>query len=202
MYIRFFKPLFDYFIAIILLVLLSPLLFCISILLFFTNNGKIFFFQERPGLNEKTFKLYKFKTMNDKKDEFGNYLPDSERITKIGRIIRKLSMDELLQFVNILKGDMSLIGPRPLLVEYLSLYNNFQKQRHNVKPGITGWAQVNGRNALTWEKKFELDVWYVKNISFYIDLKIFFLSILRVIKSDGISSVSSVTMEKFMGSNS
>ncbi len=199
MYIKLFKPLLDYLAAFILLVLSSPLLLVITILLLFANKGKIFFFQERPGLNEKIFKLYKFKTMNDAVDKFGNYLPDSQRITRVGKIIRKLSLDELLQFLNVLKGDMSLIGPRPLLVEYLPLYNESQKKRHNVKPGITGWAQVNGRNAITWDERFKLDVFYVNNISFLLDLKIFILTFVKIFKREGVNTSSGDTMEKFRG---
>ncbi|HPN38384.1 MAG TPA: sugar transferase [Melioribacteraceae bacterium] len=199
MYIKLFKPLLDYLAAFILLVLSSPLLLVITILLLFANKGKIFFFQDRPGLNEKIFKLYKFKTMNDAVDKFGNYLPDSQRITRVGKIIRKLSLDELLQFLNVLKGDMSLIGPRPLLVEYLPLYNESQKKRHNVKPGITGWAQVNGRNAITWDERFKLDVFYVNNISFLLDLKIFILTFVKIFKREGVNTSSGDTMEKFRG---
>ncbi len=199
MYIKFIKPSFDFITALILLVLTTPLLFLITIALLFANRGKIFFFQERPGLNGKIFKLYKFKTMNDKTDAQGNYLPDIERITKIGKLIRKLSLDELLQFINVLKGDMSLIGPRPLLVEYLPLYNDFQKKRHDVKPGITGWAQINGRNAITWDERFKLDVWYVNNISLKLDLKIFFLTFLKIFKREGVNTAAGDTMEKFKG---
>ncbi len=201
MYITLQKPLIDFLISFILLFILLPLIILIVILLFFANSGKVFFIQERPGKNEKIFRLIKFKTMNDKKDNKGNLLPDKERLTNIGKIIRKLSLDELLQFINVLKGDMSLIGPRPLLIEYLPLYSEEQKKRHNVKPGITGWAQVNGRNSLSWQERFQYDVWYVENISFLLDLKIFFLTIVKIFKSDGISSNTSVTMEKFTGNN-
>ncbi|MFH0736056.1 MAG: sugar transferase [bacterium] len=199
MYNKYFKRILDLIISSILLLLSCPLIFFVSILLYFNNNGKIVFFQKRPGLNEKIFNLYKFKTMNDKKDSDGNLLPDEKRLTKMGALIRKLSLDELLQLINVLKGNMSLIGPRPLLIEYLPLYNEEQKKRHDVKPGITGWAQVNGRNSLSWEDKFRLDVWYVDNISLLLDTKIFFLTILKIFIKEGISSSTSVTMEKFTG---
>jgi len=201
MYVKFFKPLFNFIISFSLLLVLSPIIFLIILILLFTNNGKVFFIQERPGKDEKIFKLIKFKTMSDKKDENGNLLQDKERLTFFGNFIRKLSLDEILQFINVLKGDMSLIGPRPLLIEYLPLYNEKQKKRHKVKPGITGWAQVNGRNSLSWEERFALDVWYVENVSFILDMKIFSLTIIKIFKRDGISSESSATMEKFKGNN-
>ena len=196
-YLHSIKPTIDFLLSLFLLAILSPLIIIIIILLFFANNGKVFFIQKRPGKDEKIFSLLKFKTMNDSKDTCGNLLPDYKRLTFIGNIIRKLSFDELLQFINVIKGDMSLIGPRPLLIEYLPLYNAKQKKRHNVKPGITGWAQVNGRNAISWEDKFNLDIWYVENISFYLDMKIFIMTILKIFKRDGITSVTSATMEKF-----
>ncbi len=201
MYVKFFKPIIDFLISLLLLIILSPIILLIILLLLFANKCKVFFIQKRPGKDEKIFKLIKFKTMNDKKDKDGNLLSDEERLTLVGKIIRKFSLDELLQFVNVLKGDMSLIGPRPLLIEYLPLYNEEQKKRHKVKPGITGWAQVNGRNALSWEEKFALDIWYVENISFFLDSKIFFLTILKIFRRDGISSENSATMEKFRGNN-
>lgn len=201
LYRKYFKKILDYFISLVVVILLAPLLTIIIILLFLFNEGKVFFIQKRPGKNEKIFNLYKFKTMNDDRDKNGNLLPDEQRITKIGNFIRKFSLDELLQFINVLKGDMSIIGPRPLLIEYLPLYNEEQKKRHNVKPGITGWAQVNGRNALSWKEKFELDVWYVENISFWLDLKILFRTIIKVFKRDGISSEGMATAPKFNGKN-
>ena len=199
MYNKYLKRILDLIISFFLLLLSCPLIFIVSVVLYFNNDGKIVFFQKRPGLNEKIFNLYKFKTMNDKKDSDGNLLPDEIRLTKMGALIRRLSLDELLQLVNVLKGNMSLIGPRPLLIEYLPLYNEEQKKRHYVKPGITGWAQVNGRNSLSWEEKFRLDVWYVNNISLLLDTKIFFLTILKIFIKEGISSNTSATMEKFTG---
>ncbi len=199
MYIKIFKPTLDFLVSLILLLLLSPIILILIILLFITNNGKVFFIQERPGKNERIFRLLKFKTMNDKTDNNGNLLPDEIRLTAIGKIIRTLSLDELLQLINVLKGDMSLIGPRPLLVEYLPLYNAEQKKRHHVKPGITGWAQVNGRNSLSWEDRFNFDIWYVNNVSFQLDIKIFLMTILKIFKRDGITSETHATMEKFEG---
>ena len=199
MYLKTIKPLFDFVISLVLLSILSLIILLIIILLLIANSGKVFFIQERPGKDEKIFKLIKFKTMNDKTDSDGNLLPDEKRLTIVGNIIRKLSLDELLQFINVLKGDMSLIGPRPLLIEYLPLYNEFQMCRHEVRPGITGWAQVNGRNAISWEQKFEYDVWYVNHVSFGLDMKILFLTILKVLRGTGINSSDSVTMEKFKG---
>jgi lipopolysaccharide/colanic/teichoic acid biosynthesis glycosyltransferase len=183
------------------LLLLSPVLVLITSFLFLANRGKPFFKQARPGKNEKIFKVIKFKTMNDKRDSEGNFLPDEQRLTSIGKIIRKASLDELPQLLNVLKGDMSLVGPRPLLIEYLPLYNQTQKRRHEVKPGITGWAQVNGRNTISWEQKFAYDVWYVDNISFSLDIKIIFMTIMKVFKSEGISQQGQATMEFFKGSN-
>jgi len=201
MYKCFFKRFFDFFIALIGLIILSPIFIFITIGLYVANDGKPFFFQSRPGLNEKIFKIIKFKTMNDKKDVNGNLLSDAERLTPIGAFVRKTSLDEIPQLINMLKGDMSLIGPRPLLPQYLPLYNEHQKRRHLVRPGITGWAQVNGRNAISWTKKFELDVWYVDHISFILDLKIFFLTIKKVVVREGISQEGQVTMEGFNGNN-
>src|SRR5690606_25884778 len=179
-----------------------PLFVLTAICLFIVNRGHVFFFQLRPGKNGRIFRVIKFKTMNDRKDEHGNLLPDADRLTAVGSFIRKASLDELPQLINVLKGDMSLIGPRPLLTEYLPLYNKTQARRHEVRPGITGWAQVNGRNAISWEQKFELDVWYVDNISFPLDLKILFLTITKVLKKEGINQDGQATMEKFKGSKS
>jgi undecaprenyl phosphate N,N'-diacetylbacillosamine 1-phosphate transferase len=167
--------------------------------LFFTNNGNLFFMQPRPGKGERIFSIIKFRTMNEKKDENDNLLPDNERITRIGKFIRKNSIDELPQLVNVLKGDLSLIGQRPLLVEYLPLYSDFQRRRHEVRPGITGWAQVNGRNAITWEEKFKLDVYYVENISLILDMKIVFKTIYSVLKRSDVYNVEGFTMEMFKG---
>ena len=199
MYQKYFKRLFDFLIALIALLLLSPVFLLVTFGLFFANNGTPFFLQTRPGKNEKLFRIVKFKTMNDKKDAAGNLLSDAERLTKIGTLVRKTSLDEIPQLLNVLKGDMSLIGPRPLLVQYLPLYNAAQKQRHNVRPGITGWAQVNGRNAISWEQKFAYDVWYVKNCSFVLDIKILVLTIKKVFIREGISQKGEVTMKVFKG---
>ncbi|HUZ59644.1 MAG TPA: sugar transferase [Hanamia sp.] len=198
-YGNFLKPLFDFIISLIAFIILLPVFFIVIVILLIANNGKPFFLQKRPGLRGKIFKVIKFKTMNDNKDANGNFLPDSKRLTAAGKLIRKTSLDEIPQLLNVIKGDMSLIGPRPLLVEYLPLYNDFQKMRHEVKPGITGWAQVNGRNAISWEQKFEYDVWYVNNLSFTLDAKIFFLTLKKIFKAEGISSETSHTMEKFIG---
>lgn len=199
MYSNIVKRILDIAASLLLLVVLSPILFVIILFLYFSNSGKPFYFQERPGKNERIFKVIKFKSMNDKKDKDGNLLPDVQRITPIGRFIRNASLDELPQLVNVLKGEMSLIGPRPLLVSYLPLYNEEQKQRHILRPGITGWAQVNGRNAISWEKKFALDVYYVKNCSFNLDLKILWLTFLKVVGKDDISASEELTMEFFKG---
>jgi lipopolysaccharide/colanic/teichoic acid biosynthesis glycosyltransferase len=169
------------------------------LILTIVNKGSPFFIQERPGLGEKLFKIIKFKTMNDERDEKGNLLPDEKRLTPIGKFIRSTSLDEIPQLINVIKGEMSLVGPRPLLVEYIPLYRAKQRRRHEVKPGITGWAQVNGRNAITWEQKFEADIYYVDHVSFWLDLRILFLTLLKVLKREGISSAQSVTMEKFKG---
>lgn len=200
MYKNYFKRLFDFTAALVGLLLLSPIFILVTIGLFFANQGKPFFLQTRPGKNEKLFRIVKFKTMNDKKDAAGNLLSDGERLTKIGTLVRKTSLDEIPQLLNVLKGDMSLIGPRPLLVQYLPLYNAEQKQRHNVRPGITGWAQVNGRNAISWEQKFAYDVWYVEHCSLLLDLKIIFLTIKKVFVSEGISQQGQATTTKFEGS--
>ncbi|AHY40329.1 TPA: undecaprenyl phosphate N,N'-diacetylbacillosamine 1-phosphate transferase [Campylobacter jejuni] len=200
MYEKVFKRIFDFILALVLLVLFSPVILITALLLKITQ-GSVIFTQNRPGLDEKIFKIYKFKTMSDERDEKGELLSDELRLKAFGKIVRSLSLDEFLQLFNVLKGDMSFVGPRPLLVEYLSLYNEEQKLRHKVRPGITGWAQVNGRNAISWQKKFELDVYYVKNISFLLDLKIMFLTALKVLKRSGVSKEGHVTTEKFNGKN-
>ncbi|ECK2570093.1 MULTISPECIES: undecaprenyl phosphate N,N'-diacetylbacillosamine 1-phosphate transferase [Campylobacter] len=200
MYEKVFKRIFDFILALVLLVLFSPVILITALLLKITQ-GSVIFTQNRPGLDEKIFKIYKFKTMSDERDEKGELLSDELRLKAFGKIVRSLSLDELLQLFNVLKGDMSFVGPRPLLVEYLPLYNEGQKLRHKVRPGITGWAQVNGRNAISWQKKFELDVYYVKNISFLLDLKIMFLTALKVLKRSGVSKEGHVTTEKFNGKN-
>lgn len=189
MYKKYFKRFFDIILSLILLLCLSPILIIVMLLLFFSNKGSgIFFYQERPGLKGKLFKIIKFKSMTDEKDANGNLLPPEQRITKIGSFIRKTSLDELPQFINVLKGDMSLIGPRPLMPHYLNLYSKNQLRRHDERPGITGWAQVNGRNSITWTKKFELDVWYVDNVSFLLDLRIIWLTIKKIIRREDINS--------------
>jgi undecaprenyl phosphate N,N'-diacetylbacillosamine 1-phosphate transferase len=199
MYRKVIKRIIDIIVSLILLVIASPILLLCSMLLWIGNKGTPYFTQLRPGKNERIFKLIKFKTMNDKKDQYGNLLEDHERITKLGNLVRKSSIDELPQLLNVLKGDMSLIGPRPLLIQYLELYNSEQKRRHNVKPGITGWAQVNGRNAIDWEKKFELDVWYVEHMSFLLDFKIVIMTIVNIFASRDISNPNHVTMPFFEG---
>ena len=201
MYKSFFKRILDFIASFIAIIVFSPIFLLVALLLLINNKGSVFFFQKRPGKNEQIFKVVKFKTMTDKKDKNGNLLPDADRLTNLGKFVRKTSLDELPQLINVLKGDMSLIGPRPLLPEYLPLYNNTQKRRHSVKPGITGWAQVNGRNAISWSKKFEYDVWYVDNMSFFLDLKIIALTILKVIKSEDINAKNMATTEKFNGLN-
>ncbi|PIV49355.1 MAG: lipid carrier--UDP-N-acetylgalactosaminyltransferase [Flavobacteriaceae bacterium CG02_land_8_20_14_3_00_34_13] len=199
MYKTLLKPLLDFTAALTGILLLSPIFLLVTLGLFVSNNGKPFFFQLRPGKNGKIFKIVKFKTMNDKKDHEGNVLPDAKRLTKIGSFVRKTSLDELPQLFNVLKGEMSLVGPRPLLPEYLPLYSEEQNRRHEVKPGITGWAQVNGRNAISWEDKFKYDVWYVNNVRFLVDMNILFLTIKKVLGSEGINSETTATMEKFKG---
>lgn len=193
------KPVFDIAVATIAFVLLSPVFLVVTILLFIANDGKPFFFQPRPGKNSRIFKVIKYKTMNDRRGADGELLPDVDRLTPVGSFVRKTSLDEIPQLLNVIKGDMSLIGPRPLLVEYLPRYNARQARRHDVKPGITGWAQVNGRNAISWDQKFEYDVWYVENMSFALDVKIAWRTVFKVFKSEGISSSTSATMEKFTG---
>ena len=199
MYKSFFKPILDFLFAAIMLIIVSPILIITAIALTVNNNGNPFFLQKRPGKSKIIFRIVKFKTMNDKEDEFGNLLSDSKRLTSLGKIIRKLSIDEIPQLLNVLKGDMSLIGPRPLLPEYLPLYNETQKKRHNVKPGITGWAQVNGRNTISWKKKFEYDVWYVENLSLILDIKIIFKTIIKVLRSEDINTENQATTLKFTG---
>lgn len=202
MYRHFLKRAIDLIICLLGLILLSPVLLIITLLLAIANHGKPFFFQKRPGLNEKIFSIIKFKTMNDKKDAQGNLLPDADRLTPVGKFVRKTSLDEIPQLINVLKGDMSLIGPRPLLPEYLPLYNEEQKKRHLVRPGITGWAQVNGRNVISWGEKFRYDVWYVNHLNFLLDLKIIFLTIKKVFKSEGINQKGQVTIQYFKGNES
>ena len=195
-----FKSIFDKTLALFLIILFSPIYIVVSLLIFFKMGSPILFRQKRPGYKEKIFGIYKFRTMTNEKDRDGNLLPDNKRLVGIGKFIRSTSLDELPQLFNVLKGEMSFVGPRPLLVEYLPLYNQKQKRRHDVKPGITGWAQVNGRNAISWEQKFDYDVWYVDNQSFWLDIKILWLTFLKVVKRSDISSSTSSTMEKFTGS--
>lgn len=191
----------DITVAFIALIVFLPVFILVSVILFIVHKENPFFLQVRPGKDGKLFKIIKFKTMTNERDENGNLLPDSDRLTPVGKFIRRTSLDEIPQLLNVLKGDMSLIGPRPLLPEYLELFNDFEKQRHQVKPGITGWAAVNGRNAISWKKKFEFDVWYVKNISFSLDLKIIRKTILKVIKSEGINMDNVATTEPYNGNN-
>lgn len=199
LYKNYLKRFFDFIISLTGFIILLPVFLIIVVFLAISNSGSPFFFQKRPGKNERVFRVIKFKTMNDKKDSEGNLLPDKYRITRAGNFIRKTSLDEIPQLLNVIKGDMSLIGPRPLLVDYLPLYNNKQKRRHEVRPGITGWAQVNGRNAISWQQKFEYDVWYVDHISFILDCKILLKTVKKVFISEGISSGTHATMEKFTG---
>lgn len=202
MYQKYIKRIIDFVFAFAALLILLPVIFLLWLGLTIANKGAgAFFTQERPGLHGKIFRIYKFKTMNDARDSSGNLLPDSERLTPVGSFIRKLSLDELPQLWNVLKGDMSLIGPRPLLPQYLALYSSEQARRHNVRPGITGWAQVNGRNAISWTQKFVLDCYYVDNISFTLDVKILFMTIKKVIIREGISQEGNATMEFFDGTN-
>lgn len=203
MYKHFFKRFFDFWIALIVLICITPILLIVTVWLYFANKGTgVFFQQERPGLNNKLFKIIKFKSMNDDRDAEGNLLPNDQRITKIGSFIRKTSLDELPQLFNVLKGDMAIIGPRPLMPRYLKLYNKEQIRRHDVRPGITGWAQVNGRNNITWTKKFELDVWYVDHISLYLDIKILWMTFVKVLnRSDIEYGGTSVNSEGFNGHN-
>ena len=204
MYKYYFKRFLDFWIALLALIITSPLLLVVSLLLYFAYNGTcIFFLQERPGKDAKLFKIIKFKTMTDERDDNGEFLPDADRLTKIGKLIRSTSIDELPQLLNVLKGDMALIGPRPLLVQYLALYNQEQARRHEVRPGITGWAQVNGRNNISWSKKFELDVWYVNNCTLIVDVKIILKTIKKVICREGINQSGGewATMDQFNGHN-
>jgi lipopolysaccharide/colanic/teichoic acid biosynthesis glycosyltransferase len=194
-----FKLLFDKILALFLIIIFSPVYIVVSLLIFWKMGSPILFRQKRPGKDEKIFGIYKFRTMTNEKDVNGNLLPDEQRLVGIGKFIRSTSLDELPQLFNVLKGEMSFVGPRPLLIEYLDLYNAEQKRRHDVKPGITGWAQVNGRNAISWEQKFDYDVWYVENQSFWLDMKILWMTFLKVVKRSDISSNTSVTMEKFTG---
>ena len=202
MYKYLFKRFFDFIVVFLILIIIWPILIFISLWLHFANKGAgAFFLQERPGKHGIIFKVIKFKTMTDERDIEGNLLPDEQRLTKVGKFVRSTSIDELPQLINVLKGNMSFIGPRPLLPQYLPLYSKEQARRHEVRPGITGWAQVNGRNTISWAKKFELDVWYVDHCSFLLDLKIIFLTIQKVFVREGISSDTSVTMEPFTGNN-
>lgn len=201
MYQLFFKRLLDILVSLIVMVLTSPIVLISFFILMYQNKGKVFFFQERPGLHQKAFRIIKFKTMTDSKDEEGKLLPDNQRITKAGKIIRKLSIDELPQLINVLKGDMSLVGPRPLLFKYIPLYSENQLRRHEVRPGITGWAQVNGRNSISWTKKFELDVYYVDHLSFLFDCKILWKTFIKVIKIENVNQSDSRPMQPFDGKN-
>lgn len=189
----------DFILSIIACIVLSPVMLVVAILVRVKLGSPVIFKQKRPGLNEKIFTLYKFRTMTDEKDENGELLPDDVRLTKFGKMLRSTSLDELPELFNILKGDMSIVGPRPLLVQYLPLYNEHQRRRHEVRPGLTGWAQVNGRNAISWEEKFKLDVEYVDKINFLLDIKIVLMTVLKVILRDGINSENSVTIEPFKG---
>ncbi|PUE67485.1 undecaprenyl phosphate N,N'-diacetylbacillosamine 1-phosphate transferase [Arcobacter lacus] len=197
---KMLKILFDKTLALFLIIIFSPVYIVVSLLILLKMGSPILFRQKRPGKDEKIFGIYKFRTMTNEKDKDGNLLPDDQRLIGIGKFIRSTSLDELPQLFNVLKGEMSFVGPRPLLIEYLDLYDETQKKRHNVSPGITGWAQVNGRNAISWEQKFNYDVWYVENQSFWLDMKIIWMTFLKVIKRSDISSNTSATMEKFTGS--
>lgn len=202
MYRKHIKRLLDFILSLIAIIILSPILLIVAILVRIKIGSPVIFKQKRPGLHERIFTLYKFRTMTDQKDEQGNLLPDEIRLTKFGRLLRSTSLDELPELFNILKGDMSVVGPRPLLVRYLPLYNEHQKHRHDVRPGFTGWAQCNGRNAISWEEKFDLDVYYIRHVSFLLDLKVIFKTIKIVLFREGISSNTSVTMEEFRGNGS
>jgi undecaprenyl phosphate N,N'-diacetylbacillosamine 1-phosphate transferase len=201
LYTRFLKPFFDKLSALLVLVLVSPILFIVLVILAISNKGHIWFTQTRPGKNGKLFDVIKFKTMTDEQDSNGVLLSDEKRLTGIGKFIRKTSLDELPQLVNVIIGNMSIVGPRPLLVEYLALYNAQQQRRHEVKPGITGWAQVNGRNTVAWKERFELDVWYVEHISFWVDVKILLQTVNKVFRAEGINSANAATMERFKGND-
>ncbi|MDY7224216.1 sugar transferase [Halalkalibacterium halodurans] len=195
------KRLFDILFSTILIILFSPIILLVSVILFLKLGRPIFFKQERPGLHGKPFHIYKFRTMTNQRDEQGQLLPNNLRMTKLGFFLRKYSLDEIPQLFNVLKGELSFVGPRPLLMEYLPLYTSEQARRHTVKPGITGWAQVNGRNAISWEEKFNYDVWYVDNQSFWLDIKIILITVGKVFKSEGITPEGKVAVEKFRGSN-
>lgn len=202
MYKHFFKRVFDFIISLIVIICISPILLVVTIWLHFANKGAgAFFFQERPGKNAKIFKVIKFKTMTDERDEEGNLLSDAQRLTKVGKFVRSTSIDELPQLINVLKGDMALIGPRPLLVKYLPLYSQEQARRHEVRPGISGWAQCHGRNAITWTEKFKLDVWYVDHCTLWTDLQVIFITIKNVLMRKDINSATTATMEPFNGTN-
>ena len=201
MYKSTIKTLIDFIASLIVLLILSPLLIVVAVLLTLQNNGTPFFFQTRPGKNQKAFQIIKFKSMTDEKDKYGNLLPDHQRLTNFGKAIRKLSIDELPQLINVLKGDMSLVGPRPLLFKYISLFSKEQIRRHEVKPGITGWAQVNGRNSISWTRKFELDLEYVNNVSLILDIKIIYLTVIKVINKEGVNQSDLRPMQPFDGSN-
>lgn len=200
MYKNFFKRLFDLSAAVVGFLLISPIFVIVMVGLYFANKGKPFFFQVRPGKDERLFQIIKFKTMTDGKDAAGNLLPDAQRLTSLGSFVRKTSLDEIPQLLNVIKGDMSLIGPRPLLPQYLPLYNAIQKRRHEVRPGITGWAQVNGRNAISWEQKFEYDIWYVNQLSLALDVKILISTVKKVFVREGISAEGQATISVFKGS--
>ncbi|UII24850.1 sugar transferase [Fulvivirga maritima] len=201
MYKQFLKPLADRLVALIAFICLFPVFAIVTLLLIVANKGDAFFTQARPGYKNRIFKVIKFKTMTDERDTDGNLLPDKDRLTAVGSFVRKTSLDEIPQLINVIKGDMSFVGPRPLLVEYLELYDEAQIRRHDVKPGITGWAQVNGRNAISWQQKFAYDVWYVEHQSFWLDIKVLFLTVFKVFKAEGISAEGQVTIEKFKGNN-
>lgn len=201
MYKNFFKRILDIFISLIALIVLSPLLIFVTIGLYFANKGKPFFFQQRPGMNTKAFDIIKFKSMTDERDATGNLLPDFQRITRLGQFVRKTSIDELPQLINVLKGDMSLVGPRPLLFKYIPLYSELQMRRHEVRPGMTGWAQVNGRNSISWSEKFSFDVEYVNKVSIMLDIRIIILTILKVVRKEGVNQTSDRPMQPFNGHN-
>lgn len=202
MYKHFFKRFLDFWISLIALIIISPILIVVTIWLHFANKGAgTFFLQERPGKDEKIFKVIKYKTMTDEKDETGKLLPDAQRLTKVGRFVRSTSIDELPQLINVLKGDMALIGPRPLLVKYLPLYSEEQKRRHEVRPGISGWAQCHGRNNISWSEKFKLDVWYVDHCSLWTDIKVIWITVMKVLKRADINEAGQATMEEFKGNN-
>jgi lipopolysaccharide/colanic/teichoic acid biosynthesis glycosyltransferase len=201
MYRHLFKTALDIVLSFGGLLILSPVFILLIILLWFTNSRKVLFIQQRPGKNERIFKLIKFKTMNDRTDAKGELLPNAERLTAVGKFLRNTSLDELPQLLNVLKGDMSLVGPRPLLIAYLPLYNTRQNLRHRVRPGITGWAQVNGRNAISWQQKFEYDVWYVEHLSFLLDLKIIWMTVKKLFRPEGVNASDAVGMERFKGNS-